>query len=251
MASDLITLGLEGEVSLEILATEARHLHGLIKALADELAKTQPIEWTVEDASAGSFSATLRGQAADMESVVRVTQAFVTVGKALQAGVEVPYSSKVAKEARALVEVLSDKVTSIRFETPEDEATVVSRVVRLPVTLQRTAAYGAVEGRIQTLTNRGSLRFTLYDVLHDKAVTCYLREGQQEMMLDHWGQRAMVEGLVSRDPVSGRPVSIRQITAVEALDKARPGAFDRARGIVPFTAEDPKPEELIRRLRDA
>lgn len=52
------------------------------------------------------------------------------------------------------------------------------------------SAYSAIEGVVQTLTSRRGLRFTLFDSLHDQAVSCYLEDGQEELMRGVWGRRA-------------------------------------------------------------
>ena len=113
------------------------------------------------------------------------------------------------------------------------------------------SAFGAIEGRIETLSKRKGLRFVLYDTVHDRAVACYLREGQEELMRGGWGRRAIVEGLITRDAVTGLPASIRQVSHIEFLPETSQGSYRNARGVIPFGPEDPSPEDLIRRLRDA
>jgi hypothetical protein len=113
-----------------------------------------------------------------------------------------------------------------------------------------TEAYGAVEGRIQTLTSRGGLRFTLYDSLHDKAVSCYLAEDLEDIMRDAWGRRAIIEGRVSRDAKSGRPLAVRGITTLQVLPEIAPEKYRDLRGIARSTS-GLSVEEAIKRLRDA
>ncbi len=110
---------------------------------------------------------------------------------------------------------------------------------------------GAITGRVQTLSSRSGLRFNLYDTIHDRAVACYLGPGQEEIMRGAWGNRATVVGRVSRDPLTGKPISIRDIRKVELLDDVAPGAYRQARGVVPWEPGDILPEEAIRLLRDA
>jgi hypothetical protein len=112
-------------------------------------------------------------------------------------------------------------------------------------------AYGAIKGRIQTVTTRGSLRFTLYDIMHDKAVSGYFAEGKQDLIRDLWGHMVMVEGMVTRDPLSGRPLAIRQVRDIEPLPEPSL-TFDYmdARGVAP-SLNGLSPEEAIRRIRDA
>lgn len=115
----------------------------------------------------------------------------------------------------------------------------------------KVQAYGAVEGRVQTLTSCRALRFNLFDSLHDRTVSCYLQEGQEGIMREAWGRRASVEGLISREAQSGRPVAIRQISRVKIIGEVEPGSYLHARAVSPLRPGDPMPEKTIRRLRNA
>ncbi|MBI2864015.1 MAG: hypothetical protein HYX94_05585 [Chloroflexi bacterium] len=64
-------------------------------------------------------------------------------------------------------------------------------------------SYGAIEGRVQTITNRGGLRFDLCDTLHNNAVACYVEEGKEALLREIWGKSVVVEGEISRDRCSG------------------------------------------------
>ena len=110
---------------------------------------------------------------------------------------------------------------------------------------------GAIAGRVQTLGDHADLRFNLYDTLFDRAVACYLTPGQEEIMRDAWGERARVSGRITREGSTGRPLSIRNIVAVDILQDAEPGSYRQARGAVPRPPGALLPEDAIRRLRDA
>ena len=103
-----------------------------------------------------------------------------------------------------------------------------------------------MEGRIETVTRRKGLRFTLYDSLDDKAVSCYLEDGQEKLMRGAWGRRALVEGWVSRDPATGRPLTIRRVSHVELLPDVESGGYRRARGVVPVGTGGLSEAEAIR-----
>ncbi len=250
MAMDNLTFELGGEVSLNDLADSFLRLKGLIGALTSEVSAKARVSWVVEDLRPGSAAATIRGEAEDPEDVARVVKAYAVVGQALERNEPIPFSQKVRRHAEEIMTVLHGNITSIRFETPEVEWTVVSPAVKVKLGTH-LSAFGAVEGRIETLTKRKGLRFILYDTIHDRAVACYLKEGQEEQMRGAWGRRAIVEGWVTRDPVSGRPATIRQVSKLTFLAETVPGSYRNARGAVPAGPEDPSPEDLIRRLRDA
>ncbi len=126
-----------------------------------------------------------------------------------------------------------------------------SIALRLRLALAPIVTKGAISGRVQTLSNRGSLRFTLYDLLHDKPVSCYLAAGREDLMLDAWGKLAVVEGSVRRHPLTGRPLTIRGITAVDIRPDPNAEDYRWARGVVPLPSNGMSPEDAIRHLRDA
>jgi hypothetical protein len=250
MPSDTLTLALNGDVSFEAYADAIARFRALIDALSEELGVADQVEWMVHALQVSSAIATIRGESEFSEHVERVVRAYASVGKALERGERPQFSPEVIRNAQGIARVLSDKITSIRFETAEEDAIVSQQgVVSAENALQ--TAYGAAEGRVQTLTTRKGLRFTLYDTLHDRAVSCYLQEGQEELMREAWDRRAIVEGLISRDRLSGRPVAVRRISEIRVLPVIEPGSYLKARGVAPIKAGEPLPEEIIRRLRNA
>ncbi len=224
--------------------------HALIKALASEVSPGSQIEWLVEDLWVGSTVARIRGESAEPTVVEPVAEAFLRTGKALADGRRFPYSSRVEKPAQAIVSVINDRIRSVRFETEQDEATVVAQVGARS-TRPTLGAYGAVEGRIQTLSSRTSLRFTLFDSLHDRAVSCYLAEGQEDLMRDAWDRRALVEGWITRNAITGQPQTVRRVRRVTLLRDAPRGSYVRAAGVLKPVPGGPLPEETLRVARDA
>lgn len=250
MPNDSITLGLTGEVSLDQLTEAVKNLSALVTALSAEVARPGEAEWIVEYLDAGSATLTFAGQAAEEETVEKIVRAYEVVGRSLESGDPIPYSPKVEDAAKRITNLLNGAVTAVRFETPEATATLVSPSVK-PEAQRQLHAYSAVEGRVQTLTSRGGLRFVLYDSLFGKPVYCYLKAGGEDQMRGAWDRRAVVEGWVSREPITGRPVSVRQVTSVRLLDQGARGSYRKARGAVPLGEGDLPPEETIRKLRDA
>lgn len=254
MARDTLTFAIDGDVALEKLEHTVVQLRNLIVALTKELAAhPDSIKWVVDDLQSGSALLTIMGTSEYEDEVDQIVGAYYSVGSGLSENRTLPYSEEVLRPARALTDLLDDDITSIRFETADDDVIIHERV--LPPTNQesrgRDRAFGAVSGRIQTISSRQRLRFTLYDFLHDKGVSCYLAEGEDDLIRDMWGHAASVEGEVSRDPVSGRPVAVRAIRSITRMKESEPGSFRRARGALPRSPGDPLPEEAIRRIRDA
>lgn len=257
--SDSVTLILDGKVTLAELAKAIQDFDGLVEALSKEVAGNSVIEWVVSDLRAGSAFATAQGFGLpnDVNNVVR---AFENVGSAMQTGAQIPYSDFVASRAVSLTNVINGKIKAVRFETDRTEVLITKRVqlappapplqVAPPVASVPPNTIGMVEGIVETLSKRQGLRFVLYDSLNDKAVSCYLAPGYETVMRDAWGKRALVSGVVHRDPETGRALSVRRVTGVDVIEEQRRGDWRRARGSAPPT-NDMSPEQAIRLTRDA
>ena len=246
MADNTMTLALDGNVPFREFAIAIEHFYGLVDALAAEFQVRDSVDWYIDDLVKSSAIATVRGESDTPNKVAQVIEGYAAVAKALESNQPVPYSARVRGHAHNIRDIINGQVTAVRFETAEWDIVVSDS----PHPQLLPPALGAVEGRIQTLTNRVSLRFTLFDSFHDRAVSCYLDEGQETIIREAWGRRAIVEGLVAREPDRNRPVTIRGVSSIEILSDDVPHYHD-ARGIIAVHSDAPSSEDIIRRLRDA
>jgi hypothetical protein len=250
MSKNTLTLALDGEVALRDFASAINSLNLLVNQLSKEVGKDAQIDWVIDDLYSGSAVATFRGIYPDMLVVENVIGAYEEVGDALAAGREIPFSEIVRRHATALTSVLDDKVTSIRFETPNHDYLISGKVTEgksEPIKF----TYGTVKGTIETLTKRKQLSFYLWDSLFDKPVHCYIKEGEEDNMRFAWGKRAIVSGKIGRQPQTGKPIVVREVRYVRVVEEAEPGSYRRARGSLPWGRGGETPEEMIRKLRDA
>jgi hypothetical protein len=255
--SDTVTLALQGEVSLAEFSTAVTRFNALIAALAAD-SHVEDVTWQIDALDYSSAITTARGislNGGDPARIDRVVTAYNEVGHALEQGVTIPFPQPVRKEAEGIAELLkkSSEIEAVRFETAESDAIIrepaLTTVDAKPAPKQE-AGYGSVTGRVQTLSSRNTLRFVVYDHIHDRAVSCYLVEGRESMMRQMWDRVATVEGWVTRDPVTGRPLTVRRVSEVTALTELEPNDYLKARGALPRDPNDPLPEAQIRRLRD-
>jgi hypothetical protein len=248
MPADTITLTLEGDVRLSDYAAAVGGLQQLVTAMGTEIAHQSRIEWTIEALDRSSTITTVRGTAAEPEVIDRITTACLIAGRHEAEGRPIPYGRPVIVALETITGILNGHVQVARLETAEGDVALHSATSSKPPT--PIQAYGAITGRIQALTNRNGLRFTLYDLLHDKAVGCYLTPGNEETMRGMWGRLAIVEGWVTRDRTTGRPLSIRRISQIVPKIEVEPGSYRHALGAVSWP-EEAKSPEIIRRMRDA
>jgi len=250
MAKDTLTFALDGEIDLREFASAISTFNSLLNQLSREIGKDAKIDWVISELYAGSAIATFRGVYTDTQVVENVVGAYEQVGDALANGREVPFSDTVKRHANALTKVLNGKVTSIRFETPQREY-FISTKVEGEKTEPIKFSHGTVRGTIETLTKHKHLSFTLWDSLFNKAINCYVKEGEEENMRNVWGKKAVVSGRVGRNPATGRPVVVRDVRYVRPLEEVEPGSYRKARGTFTWGKGGESPEDIIRRLRDA
>lgn len=257
MAEDTATLVLKGKVSLPNYAKAIQAFIDLLDALGRDVAKGAHINWEVADLEAASAHTTARGMTLDgwdQALVPRVVEAYRVVGVAMRSRQPIPYSSDVRESAGRIMDILDGEIRSAVFETAEEDVEVLSPQSELvieerPAPRLVQVSHGAVRGRVQSLTNRRELRFTLYDLVHDNPVSCYLKDGDEDRMRALWGRIAIVEGIVRRDPFTGHPTTIRQITDVQVIPETR-GSWRDAIGAAKGEPGGILPEEAIRRVRD-
>lgn len=253
MANDTITLRLSGDVYLDDYLAAIREFRSLVGALGKDVARGADIEWRTEELAAGSAATTLIGVAKEEDqqpAVEEIVRAYERVGKAMERGGVVPYSQEVIDAAQGITSVLNGRIDEILFETDETEAVITSAIAHSGDPTQTALySYGAIEGRVQTLSSRTGLKFTLYDVF-GRGIQCHLEKGDEDMMRDAWDKWVVVEGTIRRD-AAGKPISIRKITDVVPREPGGALDYRKARGILRAGPNAPSPEEAIRRLRDA
>jgi hypothetical protein len=251
MDKDMLTLALEGDIPLGDFAKAMQLFTRLLDSLSEELSAEATVEWVIQELYSSSAVATVQGVCEKEGVVARIVDAYGEVGLALASGRDVPFPPNVRRRATALTRILDGRVSSMRFETPDCDVLISGRVSEGLQTRPIQFTFGTVRGTVQTLTMRRGLRFTLYDALFDRAVSCYLREGREEEMRNAWGKRAEVAGRVGREPDRGYPVVVRDVTEIRVSEHVAPGMYQLARGAIPWHEGDERPEVLIRRLREA
>jgi hypothetical protein len=251
MPSSTLTLALSGEVTLLDLHSAFDALRRLVYALSDEIAADAKVEWYVEELSAGSALATFRGESPEEAAVDRIVQAFGLVGSTLEKAEPIPYSDPVRKGAQDIARLVDGRITAIRFETATVQATITAAAMKGLPSPGLAFSRGVLKGLVQTLSSRGSLRFTLYDSIFDRAVSCYLRPGQESIMRDAWGNFVHVSGRIGREREHGRPVVVREISDVRVVTVLEPGSYRRARAILRGEKPVDPADQILRRLRDA
>lgn len=249
MASDTITIALDGDVLLQTFADAVGLFNSLISGLTAEVSGDVPIDWLIDDLRFSSAVATTRGYAEHISPVERVVRSSEDVFRAIAAGEPVPFPDRVSRPAYELTRLVGGRVLALRLYTPEYEALIQNpAVARGPVLYQQ--AFGVVEGVVESLFRR-SRRFTMVDRVSRRPVSVHLDPGAEETMRGAWGNEAAVEGWVTREARTGRPIMVDRVRSVQVLSELEPGGFRRAKGALPRDPDEPRAEQIIRMLRDA
>lgn len=249
MPGDSVTLRLEGEVEIGKLSDAFVRFSAVLAELPRSHGAR--VRWVVADLNYGSAIATARAVALDDESapfIPIIVDEFLEAAQAVARGET--DSRPVLRLVRDLVDVADDKHPVV-LETATDDVVFAAPVIatQVPIAQPETIrSLGSVRGRVETLSHRGALRFTLYELATDRAVSCYLPDDHEDLMRDAWGHVADVTGTVARDARTGRPRSIRRVTAVDVIREGDPADYLRARGAIQGT--EPA-DAVIRRIRDA
>ena len=252
MQNDTLTFALDGQVTIDTLVKSVVELRRVVSGLSREVAPGANLSWIVEDLRGGSMAVEMRGASetgASLSDVEAVSDAWLTLGRQMAEGSEPTYSMDVIRSCRELRRIAHSGGNRMTIGNTIDD--VVIRTDGQSQTPAPTRSYGSVTGRIQTISSRRSLKFTLYELRTDVAVQCYLGSGQQELMRERWGRLACVRGTLTRDFDTGLPLSVRQITDIEIMTDLPAYRFEQARGVSPWRPGDTPAEEMIRELRDA
>lgn len=249
---DTVTLALGGSVPLRGFASALERLTKVLTQLSSDAGAR--VDWVISGLDFSSAIATVAGRALDEASeplIPSIVRDFGGAGESLAYGRPTAVSQRALQFLQDIAGLIGDDIDEVRFETADVEAIIRSGdSAAAPARHEPSRDRGTVVGRVQTLQARGHLRFTLYDLAHDRAVSCWLQPGQEELMRDAWGHLVEVEGLVSRDPHTNAPLSVRQVTDIRLFGEPSSSAWLSARGAARSPGEAPA-EDVIRQLRDA
>jgi hypothetical protein len=254
MAKDTVSLALEGEVSLEQFAVAVQRFQELIRSLSREVIPDRPSQarWVIDFLDAGSAALAARGVGGRPGEVEAVIDAVDLLASAAELQRPLPFSEATHVKVEQLTALLNGAISELRLGAADKSYVITApdsqNIPPMVGSNLPMETIGAVTGRVETLAHR-TMRFSLYELLEDKRVDCFLRQGQEPLVANVWGKLAVVEGLVKRDARSGKPVSVRDISAVQSFDDPEPGRWRSSAGIAPGPIT-PTPEDTIRRMRD-
>jgi hypothetical protein len=81
-------------------------------------------------------------------------------------------------------------------------------------------AYGSIEGKLQTISERGKPTVTVYESLSDKAIRCHFDDDLFEDAMQAFGKRVYVFGLISYNRKGdAKSIRIEELRVFPEFDK--------------------------------
>lgn len=238
---DKITLSFDAPVvSPDVFRRAINAFIELLKSVSDEATGSgKKIQWNMSVAKGSSVViARPVADTATMRATSLVIQAIPQGIRRLQKGTPtIPnyFDTRALRAAKELVEIMDgghNKLEYIRIQS-----------VGKPVDLQERAAdsidrllggqhqaLGSIEGKLQTISNRGQLQFVVFDSLYDKGVNCFIEDEMVDQAIKGFGKRVAVSGMIQYDK-EGRPVSIRVDSVRIFKDASELPSIDEMHGI--------------------
>ena len=235
-----LTLELDGSgVTPERFQRAVRAFFGVLSEVTKEVCQGQsPVRWQVKVKAGSNLIGVVPTPGFRPDIVGMIATAMHDGVDALEREADLPpmFSQTAARYARDLGELVeSDPKRDIRIKLWADRRPVaVTRQTALTTDALEKGQYedhGSVDGRLQTVTERGAMRFMVYETLSDRGITCYLSHEQADEAVRSWRKRVEVYGRITyrRD---GTPVSIKVEEIVPFPDMDSIPDFQSVRGIL-------------------
>jgi len=234
MKDNELTLALEGEVTLDDFSKAMRRFGEIIKGLEDEVAPKSKIDWVIDSLKKSSAIASVKGNPTsnkDIESVRRIRQEYIELGRKVVHGETLTNDTSVVQAVTELRKLINGRITSIRFETAEKRYVIKKHTIFAPTkTYWDTETFGGARGNAQSISDRQGFHFTLYDYNDDHAIYCSYPNGTREEMRNIWGKTVYVEGIVTRDTETDLVTSIHDISGIQIIRERKSQEWREALG---------------------
>jgi hypothetical protein len=229
-----LTLALDGEVTLEDFSRAMQRFREIVVGLENEVAPGAHINWVIEDLKKKCAIAKIRGVATtrdDIASIGRVRRAYTELGRKAAQGEALTNTETVVQAVVGLRRLINGRVKAVRLESEKKTYVIKKTTIITPMRAHwDTETFGGARGRVQSISDRQYLHFTLYDYNDDRPITCSYPSGNRDRMRKIWGKLVYVEGIVTRDVDTDLVSSIRDISSIEVLKERKPHAWREALG---------------------
>lgn len=260
MITKSYTLQLDGIVTLDRFASAIDAWNTALVDISKEVGQEHVLGIYIEDLTSGSALVTSSIMFDAEEPAQQFTSDFTKVGTKARGENVLAFPKSLLEAANRLrsvatadpngITIASDIVDILIFPTMDRETeSIVSG--EKSASSPSVEAFGALSGKLQSVSSRSGLKVVLYDDLFDKAVRCSLTKERHETVRELWDKHVVVEGLIRRDRITGRPLSVSDIWHIrEDVRDPTSQAWLRAFGVLAGVEPDVPVEESIRKVRN-
>lgn len=239
------------EISGRVKALDLREGIILFERVVSGLTPPRSASWLVDETRAGGGAIALRGESDDPAVLERIEAQYEKVGLTLSQNRTPSHMDLMVRAAARDILALAERVDWIKMGTRNRTHLIRHRESPRFANPAGPTSLGGVTGLAQSLNGDGGLTLVLRENIVNKPVECFFEPEYEETIREAWGKRVTVYGMVERDAKTGSPRFVRDAKKVVILPEVEPGAYKKARGIIPWKPGDPLPEEVIRLSRDA
>lgn len=238
---ECLTLDLKGRLPLEKFEKAISAFFDLIKEVTREaLNGKKKITWTVTVRSGSAMVNAIPHYEPDTASEARAILRAVPAGvRSIERGTkEMPAlfnrdAIRAVKRLGTIQSLKRDDVTAVRIRGDLVKANITTKSANSADALMggQHQAYGSIEGKMQTITDRDGFRFVVYDSLYDHRVDCFIEDDLVGEAIANFRKRVRVSGTVQYDQF-GDPVSIKVNEVFPFPDNADLPSVSRMYGIL-------------------
>lgn len=257
MIERMFAIQLDGTVSLRRWSAILGAWNESLCEISMHVGEKHVLSISIDGLTYGSATAEVSA-AFDAEPVaVQFTKTYDALGRGLRHGnlADVPASLQSCGE-KLLEATRIDGDGGVILSSETGDFVISPDSKQVESASQRTVpdqvvAYGAVSGRLQSLSNRGALTAVVFDEVHDVPVRISLTDELRDVARELWDMNVVVEGRVRRAPDTGRPLSMTEVQSIQRIVKPKdPFAWRKARGVLAHIHPEKRSEQLIREARD-
>ena len=247
-----LSIRIEGdEVDFGDLAHVMFHARKLLATLSKQAGEDEEIDLPLTSLTFSSpATAKWVVNAPNPRATQEIAGAWSEHAAALEDGREPPGPKQARDHSIAISQVINGRTSAVVMGRDEATWKIAADRAQADPPPPDTTAFGAVEGELDQLRGR-SQTFVIFHPVFLRQVICDFSEEQRQRLGELWaeGRRIRVEGLITRDGLTGRPKSVR-VERFDDLQVASNEELEAVIGAVKPRLGAPSPVEIIRRLRD-
>jgi hypothetical protein len=225
-------------VTPERFQNAVRAFFGILGEVTKAVCKDGPrVQWRIQAKAGSNLIGVFPVPGFNPATIGIINDAILSGWDGLEREAEQPpfFSDAAIRHARELAEVVGrdrKNDTKIRLWVTKKPILVTPKVQAHANELlgENYEDYGSIEGKLQTVSERGGYKVIVTEPLWDRAITCVINQEQLNQALDLFGKRVEVHGYI-KYRIDGTPTSIRVEEIIQFPPRSEIPDFKSVKGI--------------------